>query len=271
MLSIVKYIRDRLNPIRNQNFIGIVVGPTGSGKSFSTLRLCELVDPNFSIENVAFTPLEFMRLLNSGKLKRGSAICFDEVGVAMNSRKFQSLTNEVLNYTVQTFRSNNYCTIFTAPSYNFVDLSIRKMCHAMIETTGIDYENKLSSVKIKLIQNNPQSDKAYMKYPRLHGDGFTLHQLEHTNLQLPSSELLKAYEAKKEIFNAKLQSNLLNKLENEMNPPPKPAPPDLLAIAQLIQQNPDRYSGKRGGLNVGTISQDFKIGRVNIERLRGLL
>ncbi|WP_346140215.1 hypothetical protein, partial [Streptomyces virens] len=39
---------------KDKNFMGIVLGDTGDGKSEFGLRLCEVIDPNFSAEQVVF-------------------------------------------------------------------------------------------------------------------------------------------------------------------------------------------------------------------------
>ena len=48
--SWVTYIKQRIR--LNKNFIGFMSGPTGSGKSYASLSICEMVDPNFSAEQI---------------------------------------------------------------------------------------------------------------------------------------------------------------------------------------------------------------------------
>ena len=193
MPSFTEYIYNRLHR-ENRNFLAAIVGPTGSGKSYSALRLAETIDPNFSIERVVFTPEEFMDLLNSKTLKKGSAIVFDEGGVGMNSRNFMSNTNRALHYTAQTFRSMNYLVCFVAPDYSFMDVGLRKLAHVLIETISIDYERERVRTRPLMIQNNPQSGKIYLKYPRVRDSNNRILAITKLWFSKPSPELLKEYE-----------------------------------------------------------------------------
>jgi len=49
----VSYIKQRIR--NNKNFIGIVSGSTGSGKSWSSLSIGEQADPKFDIDRVVFS------------------------------------------------------------------------------------------------------------------------------------------------------------------------------------------------------------------------
>ena len=53
--SFLGYIKDLVYN-KNKNFLCVVCGSTGSGKSYSSLRLAEALDPNFDVSRIAFTP-----------------------------------------------------------------------------------------------------------------------------------------------------------------------------------------------------------------------
>ena len=72
--SWIRYIKQRIS--RNKNFLGFLSGPTGSGKSWSSLSICGMVDDEFDISRIVFGGIELMDLINHGNLKKGSAICF---------------------------------------------------------------------------------------------------------------------------------------------------------------------------------------------------
>ena len=78
------WIKNRI--LKNKNVIIIINGPTGSGKTYASLRIAEecsqLFETNFNIkENVAFN---FMDLLKKTMLpindKPGTPYVFEEVG-----------------------------------------------------------------------------------------------------------------------------------------------------------------------------------------------
>ena len=60
---LIQYIRDRVEK-RNKNFVMLFVGATGSGKSYSALRLAEMLDKTFDIERVKFKAKDFMNCIN---------------------------------------------------------------------------------------------------------------------------------------------------------------------------------------------------------------
>jgi len=269
----VGYIRNRLHK-QNRNYLCAIVGPTGSGKSYSALRLAEQVDSGFNMLQVVFTPQEFMALLNSGTLKRGSVIVFDEAGVAVNSRNFQTATNKLLHFITQTFRSMNYCVIYTCPDFTFLDKGIRKLVHSILETKKIDYEKELVWVRPLMVENNPQSGRIYMKFPRFHDEAYPRMKVAITKMYFhkPSPELIEAYEDRKLSFNKKLQLDVeatLNKDEAK-GQPQEIVKSELQAIYDSIAQNPQDYLTQRGSLNEGKIALDFGIGGRKIDRLKQL-
>jgi len=135
--KIVNAIKDRLN-FRNKNWLCVVCGETGSGKSYSAISFGSMIGRTF----IVFTPLEFLELLNSGKIKKGDVIIFDEAGVGLSARRWQSEQNIVMGSVLQTFRHMNIAVIFTVPNLSFVDVQARKLFHMIMETESIDYERQ---------------------------------------------------------------------------------------------------------------------------------
>lgn len=205
------YIKQRIE--RNKNFLCAVCGPTGSGKSYSAMRIAEILDPSFSVDRVVFTPAEFMRLINDGTLGVGSVIVFDEAGVGMSSKQWQSLQNKLLNFLLQTFRHRNYIVIFTSPHLGFMDASSRKLLHAYLETVSINPKKKTCTLKPLLLQLNQRSGEAYYKYLRVITPGKGVSPLSRLNVGLPTSDLVREYEMKKTEFTTSLNQNIQEEIE----------------------------------------------------------
>jgi ABC-type lipoprotein export system ATPase subunit len=74
----------------------LVCGPTGSGKSWTGLSIAELLDPEFTADRVIFKARELMKLIRDGDLKPGSVILWDEAGIDLSNRNWQSVTNRML-------------------------------------------------------------------------------------------------------------------------------------------------------------------------------
>jgi DNA-binding CsgD family transcriptional regulator len=209
------YIERRIQ--RNQNVLIAITGQTGSGKSYSAIKICELMSKQlgttFTVDNICFEPTEFMQLINSDKLSKGSCLILDETGVAINSRKWQSKTNILIGYVTQTFRHKNYIVIFNVPDFSFIDSALRKMFHIYIETNGINYQEKLCCLKPFLLQTNQRTGNLYYKYLRYKVPDKEVTTCDGWDLSLPSKELIKEYENKKTMYTKKLNEGVQKELE----------------------------------------------------------
>ncbi len=210
----VSYIQQRIK--KNKNFLGFVSGPTGSGKSFSCLRICEEIDEEFDIDRCVFTGLELMDLINSGKLRKGSAILFEESGVEMSNRSWQSVTNKMLNYLMQTFRHKNFVLLMNSPYMDFIDSSMRKLFHCEMQTLAIDFKRKEVKLKPQLLQYSSRGEKFYYKRLRLITEE-GVRPISIWNVPKPSSKLLIDYEKKKTEFTTRLNKWIYEELMEAQN------------------------------------------------------
>lgn len=208
--SWVTYILNRI--ARNKNFLGIVSGQTGSGKSWSALRLAELLDPEFTIERIVFKGTELMELINSGKLKRGSVIVWEETQIELSNRNWMSLMNKMLNYLISTFRHKNFILLFTAPYVDFIDSATMKLFHANFQTAGIDKKTQTVKLKVKQLQYNQDLKKWYPKYLKVVQNG-SLVKIKEFHIGKPSQSLIDEYEAKKNEFTHQLNLEIERKLK----------------------------------------------------------
>lgn len=218
--SWIRYIDLRIR--QNKNFLGFISGQTGSGKSYCALSLAEMIDPEFSVERCIFSGKELMQLINSDKLGKGNVIIWDEAGIDLSNRSWQSTTNKLLNFLLQTFRHRNFILIFTSPYIDFVDNNTRKLFHAEFKTQSIDFKDKVTKIKPQLIQYNSRLGKFYYKYLRVVTGQGDVVPIESWKIPIPSKELIEAYERKKNKFTAELNKNISFELEKEENKDKKP-------------------------------------------------
>lgn len=202
----IKNVKNRLHK-RNKNWLAIVCGETGSGKSYTALKIAKAIDPSFNIDRVVFTVKEFMELVTSKKIKRGMVIVFDEAGVQIASREWYSLRNKSINYVLQTFRHQNLGVIFTTPTFDFIDKQTRKLFHAYIETQKINKKHKYVLVKWLNLQPNPKYDKTYFKYQRTSKDG--TYKINRVKIYKPEKDLITEYERKRRKYTTKLKNEVL--------------------------------------------------------------
>lgn len=214
---LVRYIKNRIEK-QNKNFIMLFVGATGSGKSYSALRLAEMLDNTFTINRCCFHAKDFMNTINSlieqsgrGEIIKGKVLLWDEFGVEHSAREFMTISNRVINYFFQTSRHLNLIVIMTVPLLSFIDSATRKLCHGVAEMQGINSHDKTATVKVKMLQTNVMTGKEYPKYLRYRKNNKTFVS-KRLKFKLPSKKLLKDYEEKKTEFTTQLNKEIMNKL-----------------------------------------------------------
>jgi len=198
--SFVYTIRKRIS--LNKNAILTIVGETGSGKSYGGLRLGEMLDKDFSIDRVCFTPYEFLKLIDDHlkgvrKLPAGSVILVDEAGVQYSARAWQSFHNKVLGLLSQSFRSLNWIVIFTLPSLGWFEKQARQLTHFVLIADHIDYRKNMAYFKLIEMSTNPISGEIQPHYPLKRKASGELEITKFVTFKKPSDALSDAYEQKK--------------------------------------------------------------------------
>jgi hypothetical protein len=210
--SWISYIKGRI--AKKKNFLGIITGPPGIGKSWSGLSICYQADKDFSPIKIVTTTRQLLELINSGTLKSGDAILWDEAGIDISNRNWQSIVNKTLNFLFQTFRHKRLIIILTVPYIDFVDAGTRKLIHAEFEVQKIDYDSNEARIKPMIIQYNSRTKKFYYKYLRKRTDK-GVSPIRAWHVEKPPQWLIDAYEDIKTKFTSKLNLDLQRDLENE--------------------------------------------------------
>ena len=84
----------------NENFMGVIIGMPGKGKTWAAARLAEQLDPTFSIKRVCVSYKEFLEVMRdlsdewqeTGDVS-GRVVIFDEFQQSSAARKWQSNVN----------------------------------------------------------------------------------------------------------------------------------------------------------------------------------
>ena len=97
----------------------------------------------------------------------------------------------------------NLCVIFTTPTFEYIDKSIRVLFHVLIETVRIDYDRNLSVCKVKQNNYNPTFGKPYQQYFWEKGV-----KKERINISKPTKKMIKEYEDLKKEFSAQLRADV---------------------------------------------------------------
>jgi hypothetical protein len=203
----------------NLNWLAIICGSTGSGKSYSALSIAEQICGSRVI--VVFNSLEFMEILNSNTIQRGDIIIYDEAGVGMSSRAWMTVQNKLLGSILQTFRNMNIGVIFTTPELSFIDVMARRLFHAYFQTSHLDRKREIAYLKVYNIESNSLYNKIYYKHPIIKDENNMTHMLTHLGLRKASPELIEMYEAKKLAYTKALNAKVLAEMKGEGQPKSK--------------------------------------------------
>jgi len=218
---LMKYLGNRFK--RNKNWLCAITGGTGSGKSYASVRICELwyqhyFKKRFPVEHICFSIEEMIKLFLGEKLKRGDLVVLEESGTLINSKDFQMKINKLFNFFMQSFRSLNVGLIFNLPSFSMMDKSTRILVHSHFITKRIIEEEKVCELKPYYVQVNQASGKEYRKYLRVsfHENGMSfVRKVDSLKLTLPSQDIIDDYEKRKRTFVLLMADNLLERIEKE--------------------------------------------------------
>lgn len=206
---------------RNNNVVIPIVGPVGSGKSWSCLSICESVDPTFNADRIYYEALPMIRAVRatnpdgSYKLPKGSAIMFEEIQIAGDSRQWWQKTNMALRYLFSTFRFRGLIVMLNLPTLSRLDKAIAELRDGTFETKGIRKEDSTSLLKCKTFRLDPLTGKDYNEYLRSCAPGIRARPVMNWRIKRPSKDLVVEYEKKKADYNLKLQEELERVLMEE--------------------------------------------------------
>lgn len=247
-------IWDRVHK-EDKNWMGIVCGDTGSGKSEFGLRLCELLDPDFNEDRIAFTIKEFTELVQE-RHPPGSAILFDEVGIALSHATHYDQDQIRVNHILQSWREQNRILVMTAPHIHLIHKPDRGLLHAQMDMQNIDRERYVSTARYRTIQQNTDTGDLYKKYPRLR-DRSTgrVKKYKHLDLFKPSPEIVEPYTERKQEFNDQLNQDVLDQVTPEEEEDEK-SPQEI--IEEIQQEDTlDQYISIHGGNKTRYIDEDL--------------
>lgn len=207
-----------------KNALIVVVGQTGSGKSWATVALMigihlyqfgKMPDVDDIInKRCIFRAESLMRNLNNEHLAIGGQWNWDEAGIDIGHKSHMTMQNRVIGWLAQTFRNQRQIIFFTVPTVTFIDASVRKLLHFYLETQEVIKRDKVCIVKPLHYQYNIRQDKMYyhnFTYPNK--DGF-IDEVDVMPVPLAPKEYIDAYEKKKTKFTVDLNEEILFKLES---------------------------------------------------------
>jgi hypothetical protein len=206
MSIIISRIKNQMH-IQENSFQAMVLGTTGSGKSLTAIKFCKEIDPTFSVKRIVLEPEDFVDLINAD-IQPGSAILCDEIGSWLSAREWYSLQNKLMSIVLETYRFKRLAVFWTVPNVRMVDVNLRDLCHAIIETVQVDRKNNICQCKFKYRTANPLTGKSYYKFPVTRNDDGDPVTLTRINVHRPNHVLEERYYRKKEKHLNKVYENI---------------------------------------------------------------
>lgn len=195
-------IWDRLNK-DNEHFMGVMVGREGKGKSWTALKIAELVDPDMNADQIVFQPSKFLAKLREWKEEgttKGRMIVMDEAGVGTGNRTWYEKDQIKFAQILQLVRSENMGLIFTVPRAVEVDSQVRKgRLHALMKILKKKDGEYAELSYYRVSPTRGFRDEVYQPKPTVSIDGIP-HKVHSLRFGPPSEELIEEYEAKKDAF-----------------------------------------------------------------------
>lgn len=259
-----------IRPRRNQMFSCVSVGTVGSGKSWAMLSLAELLDRNndgetrFSIDRVAFSASRFQELMTI-KWPKGTVVILDDAGLALYSRDAMTTINKILGKTFQSHRYKNLIILLSLPVFTFLDSGIRSLMNGYVKMQEIDYENKQSIARYRLLNTDERNGEIYYKTP-MKSEYINdweipirrVFKVPFIRFDKPSDELIKQYEDAKTIFMDKRNITAYAEIVKAENPTVKVRKSfdQLIEEARAIKEQ----LKTKGGYSITMIMMRLKLG-----------
>lgn len=104
---------------KDRDWVGVVDGDEGSGKSVLAMQVCKTLDPSFDLNRIVYNADDFTNKIK--KAKKGQAILMDEGYSAANARASLSEVNRALVALATEMRQKNLFVIICIPSFFDLD------------------------------------------------------------------------------------------------------------------------------------------------------
>jgi len=256
--------------VENSNVVVTVVGDPGDGKSYASLRLGEVIDPDFGLDQVASGIGEFMYLVNDDSYSQGQPIILEEGSIEASAYDWHSISNKVFRQVLDIWRNQNRMAIINLPNFQALEKGARRRTGLIVEMMEAKPWKEFSKAKVKKAKYNNISDNFTTPFPVIEGV-----ERKFMKFNLPSDELRQAYEQQKSEYNQDRYEELLQELldDEEDDQSDEMGPRD---IADAIQANEgvDTYIKDNNGMKYidrDLIELEYDVGDGTSKKVKKLL
>ena len=203
--------------VQNSNFIVLVTGMPGAGKSLSSAGVLErwawAVNKPFSVRyNIVHGAGELIsrladleRRYTLGEEVRGTALQLDDAGVSMDSRAWYDTIHKLLNDSVEVMRYLGLVLFITVPNKDRLDKKIRDLAHANLDIKK-KREGEYTLAKFYITGHNWRTGDYMPTLLRAGSQGWTF-QVKAVRISPPSLALRREYSS----FMQKFKGGIIQK------------------------------------------------------------
>jgi len=273
---ILHHVWRRMN-IKNEHFMGAIVGREGKAKSHTALKIAKGVDPTFDAERVFFNAAHALSALNGDEYGQGQMVVIDEAGVSMGNRTWYDRDQIDVNQALQTIRKENMGVLWTLPRLSELDSQTHGRLHAYIEMTRKYPEHEEQPYAVGKWKNidptRDERDKLYKEYPRMRLDGHK-EKIKEIGFTPPPQDLVDAYEPRKDEFMDEFIGDIVEQANEQLEQDADAGPKDIAqeiakdGIGQFVAEN-----GSTGQpyINKDLIRIEFDISHSDANAVKALL
>ncbi len=154
--------------LRKKDFMIMVVGDKGSGKSLTVGSLCEMIDPTFCKEDVISDITKLKERLRE-KIEIGNEIGvmnLDDFGSELDPNEFLGDMARETSHLIQKSRTFHVGFFITVPDRALINKTMRdRLSNYTIEVLGHSEKSGYAAIKMFKLDTNKRSGKVY--YSRL--------------------------------------------------------------------------------------------------------
>jgi len=254
--------------IKNKHFPLLFCGESGSGKSWNSASIASALYPKFDPhESFAFSPLQFLTMTEGNHPKLFPAIVDDAGLTAFSGDALQSQVKN-LSKVAQSIRYKNWQIIFNLPDIDLLAKSVRITNHFYMETSWIDYKNKLAYCKFhrlkkmqdKLIHRNLITNNK--RYNNVTGY-YHIEPEKHLTYPIPAprKEIIDVYEKLKDDFMKKYRKETAEAIRIQKQKELGKDTNKTQEAADYMRNCVDDFTNDKGAPDVPKIMANFSLGQ----------
>jgi len=218
------------------------------GKTYAAMRIGELLDPNFSIDNIDFDTIWYIQ--QADKSKRGSVLVLDEPNRAAGNRSWYSEENRGFAEYLQTNAYRGIHGLFPLPHQHLMDNAVTGVC------TGQLVMDMPGHGTVYTFERD-QLNRSYSTYTPNWGE---------LTLDKPETTLCHEYERKRDGYTRGRNEMFLRKLKEIEAIGLQPSRVDV--VKEIVAHYGSFSHNSQGQLDVNQIMEKFNIGEKKAYRVR---